>query len=80
MEEKAVDFDSLSGLIRSTLMRMDGDELSVIFYLLETGKLPQIILEALGLDRMEKGREELVAITTTMLQAAVQEILAHKGA
>ena len=80
MEEKAVDFDSLSGLIRSTLMRMDGDELSGIFYLLETGKLPQIIPEALGLDRMEKGREELVAITTTMLQAAVQEILAHKGA
>ena len=49
MEEKAVDFDSLSGLIRSTLKRMDRDELSGIFYLMETGKLQQIMLELLGI-------------------------------
>ncbi|HOA36357.1 MAG TPA: hypothetical protein PKV91_08350 [Bacillota bacterium] len=79
MEEKAVDFDSLSGLIRSTLKRMDRDELSGIFYLMETGKLQQIMLELLGIDGLEYNRSELVSIMTAMLQAALHDIMKNNG-
>ena len=79
MEEKAVDFDSMSGLIRSTLKRMDRDELSGIFYLMETWKLQQIMLELLGIDGLEYNRSELVSIMTAMLQAALHDIMKNNG-
>ena len=80
MEENAVDFDSLSGLIRSTLKRMDRDELSGIFYLMETGKLQQIILELLGINGTDHSRAEQLAITTAILQAALHDIMKNDGA
>ena len=74
MEESALDYDSLSGLIRSTLKRMDPDELSEIYSLLKTGKLQHMILEILGVDETECNPDELGSMTV-MLQTALRQIL-----
>ncbi len=79
MEESALDFDSLTGLIRSTLKRMDPDELSGIYYLLDTGKLQHMILEALGVNEAGSSPDELVSITV-MLQTVLWEIMENNGA
>lgn len=79
MEESALDYDSLSGLIRSTLKRMDPDELSEIYSLLETGKLQHMILEILGVDETECNPDELGSMTV-MLQTALRQILENNGA
>ena len=79
MEESALDYDSLSGLIRSTLKRMDRDELSEIYSLLETGKLQHTILEILGVDETECNPDELGSMTV-MLQTALRQILENNGA
>lgn len=79
MEESALDYDSLSGLIRSTLKRMDPDELSEIYSLLKTGKLQHMILEILGVDETECDPDELGSMTV-MLQTALRQILENNGA
>jgi|LSQX01.1.fsa_nt_gb hypothetical protein len=79
MEESALDYDSLSGLIRSTLKRMDPDELSEIYSLLKTGKLQHMILEILGVDETECNPDELGSMTV-MLQTALRQILENNGA
>lgn len=79
MEESALDYDSLSGLIRSTLKRMDPDELSEIYSLLKTGKLQHMILEILGVDETECNPDELGSMTV-MLQTALRQILENNDA
>lgn len=79
MEESALDYDSLSGLIRSTLKRMDPDELSEIYSLLKTGKLQHMILEIIGVDETECNPDELGSMTV-MLQTALRQILENNGA
>lgn len=79
MEDSALDYDSLSGLIRSTLKRMDPDELSEIYSLLKTGKLQHMILEILGVDETECNPDELGSMTV-MLQTALRQILENNGA
>ena len=74
MEEKALDLDSLAELIRSMLARLDSEELSRIYPLLETGMLQHTILEAIGVNIKELGAGELESITE-MLRVSLQMIM-----
>ncbi len=74
MDESALDFDSLSGLIAVTLARMDPHELHEIYYLLETGRLQSVILDSLGLGESDCSPAEL-GLLTVMLQRALRRIM-----
>lgn len=78
MEEKALDLDSLAELIRSMLARLDSEELSRIYPLLETGMLQHTILEAIGVNIKELGAGELESITE-MLRVSLQMIMEEGG-
>ncbi len=74
MDESALDLDSLTGLIRSILERMEPEELSEISSLLETGKVQHMILEMLGARERDSNPDELGSITA-MLEKALQQAL-----
>lgn len=77
MEERALDLDSLAELIRSMLARLDSEELSRIYPLLETEMLQQMILEAIGVNINELDAGEFDAITE-MLRRSLHMIM-EKG-
>ncbi len=77
MEERALDLDSLAELIRSMLARLDSEELSRIYPLLETEMLQQMILEAIGVNIDELDAGEFDAITE-MLRRSLHMIM-EKG-
>lgn len=77
MEERALDLDSLAELIRSMLARLDSEELSRIYPLLESEMLQQMILEAIGVNIDELDAGEFDAITE-MLRRSLHMIM-EKG-
>ncbi len=78
MEGKALDLDSLAELIRLMLARLDPDELSRVYPLLETGMLQHTILETIGVNIEELGAAEIEFITA-MLRMSLQKIMEGKG-